>query len=131
MLRDAFKGLTSENLAMIFVRFFSYKGDVDLLNETILEVSKRMSELEPERYGNMGKEAQVLFDNLHTRDNDKFSPKERIDKAKKFYKQYGDLITRVMYNRNDGRNDEDARYSKLLQVESYEGYHFDGQKHEK
>ncbi|MDR0771963.1 MAG: hypothetical protein LBF15_02715 [Candidatus Peribacteria bacterium] len=65
------------------LRMMSFKSDTDLLNETILEVSRKLSDVKekPEIYT----KAKKIFGNLK-----KVPPseKDKIDEAEKFYNEY-------------------------------------------
>lgn len=128
VLRDHCKKFLEKGHIVPMWKFLTLKKDIDLLNDSILAVSKRIEQLEP-KYNWIANRAQKIFDNLHKRTWDKAGINARVSETQSFYKDYGEVIIRAMYNLNDGRTDKDSRFNKMLEVESKAGYHLDWQYH--
>jgi len=48
-IADKFKNLISEGQIIPFTRFVSYNSDIDIFNKTVVEVSKRIEQIYPDK----------------------------------------------------------------------------------
>jgi len=135
-LRDVFKNFQANNYLVPMTRFFSYKSDIELLNRVILGIAVRLQQLDESKYGTIWDDAKKIFDAVHAK---KWDRRTRIENVREFYnkktpwgggKTYWELLTKALYNLNDGDKSEYGRIWSLLEVESEKGYHLDGKERE-
>jgi hypothetical protein len=105
---DLWKNLMSNNNLIPISRFFSYQSDLDLLNNTILELCKIIWE---EKWDtNMYKDAKNVFDNQKNTEWDA----AKIDRARDFYKSYWKILTNALFQLNIKDKWEDSKYADYI-----------------
>jgi len=100
---DALKKFPWKGMLLMMMRFMSNTWDVDLLNDTILEVCKSL-ENKWSQFKWISSEAQKLYNNIRV-------PSEhwevyKINQAADFYDKYGEAITNAMYMLNTWARDD-------------------------
>ncbi len=83
----------NQGLPIIMARFATTKSDMILFNKTVLEVTKKMQELEPDRYPWIVKEATALFNDSMV---SKWEDSDRIERTRDFWKKYSKPISRAL-----------------------------------
>lgn len=97
-LLDKIKNFISEARMVPMTRFMSYEPDLDLMNETIVEVSKKLSQ-KGGKYANMHTRAKKIFD---VRKSNTVNDSKKQELAISFYKDYGEKLTNILYMLNTG-----------------------------
>ncbi len=116
-ISDALKGFQGQGLLIPLTRFMSYTSDLNILNDTILELSKRIEARTGSKYSGMWKAAQSIYDNMK---KSWVSESKKIDDTIKFFDTYGKVLTRSLFFLNDWNTDEDGYLNKLIFVEKDE-----------
>ena len=107
---DKLKNYPNQSRMLFMLRFISYKNDIALLNETILEICKKLET--KEWYQGIGPHAQEIF-NMST--DKSIGDKEKLLRTEQFYDKYGEIITNVLYMLNTW--DEWDIHNKMLLLE--------------
>ena len=118
VINDEIKKFPAEWRLLMMMRFMSYTSDVDLLNETILEICKS---LEKKWYKGIQEKAQGIFNQIKTPHPDWEHVK--IKMVEKFYNEYGEAITNALYMLNHGKTngwDSSRNISKMIIFEKDE-----------
>jgi hypothetical protein len=106
---DQLKNFPAGTRLLMMLRFFSHHSDLDLLNKTILSISKTLEKKWHPKHAGMWQKAQALFDQMK-------SPwgwvKSKIKMAESFYDEYGEDLTNILYMLNTGKKDDTL--SKLI-----------------
>lgn len=127
-MMDAMKNIPSEGWLTVILRFLSYNSDIDLLSDTILEVSRRIWEIE----GNS--EIYEMALEIH-KDRKSSSPKRfdlwtdkfewyqaKIKRTEAFYNLYWAKITDALYGLlDDNPWEKRSKYSILIRTEKDAG----------
>lgn len=113
-MTDKIKNMCAKSMLIPLTRFMSFKSDIDLANETILEVSIRLWELYPSKYPDIWARAEKIFWNIH---NNNIEEIEKIKEVEKFYEDYWDPITDTLYMLNDWDTTEWSNLNKLIFLE--------------
>ena len=101
-LVDKIKNLPSESKLLMMVRFMSYTGDIDLVNDTIVEICRNLER-------KWGKYKWIRDKAESIRANSRSRWLKDLDKQKDtiaFYEEYGDDITKILYMLNTGDKDD-------------------------
>ena len=101
-LLDKLKNFTANSRMLMMTRLMSYSWDLDLLNKTILEVSKNL-EKQWGKYTGIAKKAQDIFDE---RKSNTVKDKTKQDNAIKFYEEYWEELNKILYMLNTGDKDD-------------------------
>ena len=102
-----------EKMPMIMARFSSFKSDMHLFNETVLELSKRIGDEYQDEFPNIKKEAQSLFNDA----NDlKWSDVDRMKRAQAFWNQYWTPLSNAL-NMKHTANPNYSKTDKILILE--------------
>ncbi|MDD2907198.1 MAG: hypothetical protein PHH98_01020 [Candidatus Gracilibacteria bacterium] len=109
---DQFKNFPASSRMVPVLRFLSYSNDTDLINETILEVCKRYSEIKGKE--GIYKDALKIFSNQKT---NTISEKKKIEQTEAFYSTYGKDITDILYMLNTGDTSSNSYLSKMILIE--------------
>lgn len=97
-----------DKMPIIMTRFSSYKWDMELFNETVLELSKKMEKLYPQHKWILS-EAQSLFDDAK---NSKWKEKDRFKRAIDFWKKYWTPLSRAL----NFSNNDDPTYAETDKI---------------
>ncbi len=108
-ITDQLKNFPGGTRILMMLRMFSYHKDLDLLNNTILQISKSLQERWDPKYRTMWIEAQELFDD---RRNSGGWVKAKLNKTEEFYDKYGKEITDALYMLNTW--DTDDTHNKII-----------------
>jgi len=79
---------------VISQRMMSSKSEMQLFNDTVLELSKVMQDAYPQKYPNMASEAEKIFENISKRGE--IPEKDRLETANKFWHKYGKPLSRAL-----------------------------------
>ena len=118
VINDQIKKFPAEGRLLMMMRFMSHTSDVDLLNETILEICKS---LEKKWYAGIQEKAQGIFNQIKTPHPD--WEYQKIKMVEWFYNQYGEAITNALYMLNHWKNDkkeQSRNISKMIVFEKGE-----------
>lgn len=96
---DKVKSFPWQSRMLMMLRMMSYKSDIDLVNNTIMEACSR---LETRGYSGIEKKARSIFDNRYSRSSESQKQKKTIE----FYKEYGEVLTNVLYMLNTGKEED-------------------------
>lgn len=127
----------SSGMPIIMTKFFSSVWEMNLFNDTILELSKEIWKAYPDKFPGIEEEAKEIYNYAK---NKKWSEKERLLKTQKFWKKYGTPLSRSInmlhtdkwdYSKTDKvlflKKDENpilwAMYSKIREI-SWEWWTF-------
>ncbi len=103
----------SEWMPTIMARFSSFKSDMDLFNNTVLEISKRIWDEYSDEFPNIKSEAKELFlDAQHQ----KWTEKSRLLRAQKFWKKYATPLSRAL-NMSHTWSSKYSKTDKILLLE--------------
>lgn len=102
-----------KQMPMIMARFSSYKSDMDLFNETVLELSKRIWDEYPNQFPEIKERAQKLY--LDAK-NGNWYELDRIKRARSFWKDYGTPLSRAL-NMNTLWDSNTSKTDKILILE--------------
>jgi len=103
------KGLWDwDKMPIIMTRFSSYKWDMELFNETVLELAKKMENLYPQHKWILW-EAQELFNDAK---NWNWKEKDRFNRAIDFWKKYWTPLSRAL----NFSNTDDKTYSETDKI---------------
>lgn len=108
----------SDGRPLIFLEFISTPQDMDLFNETFLEVCKSLEEIYPEKSG-IWEKAKYFFDNKEIWwlfDEKNSQLQKRAKEFQDFWKDHGELITRTLLMLNWWKW-EYSKTDKLLLLE--------------
>lgn len=104
-------------MPMSIVCFWTTEPDMRLYNQTVLELSKRMGELEPDRYWWMWKEAEEIFNSAKdSKWRSSTDLKKRVENTQKFWKKYGKPLSRAL-NMVHTKNTEYSMTDKIIKLE--------------
>ncbi len=109
-ISDALKNFCWKWLLIPLTRFMSYTSDMDLLNNTIVELSHRL-EARTWKYPGMWAWAEKISNNQKTW---KWSDKKRLSETEDFFDTYWDILVRSLFMLNDGKTDDESELSKLI-----------------
>lgn len=98
---------------MILTAFSSNKSDIDLLNKTVLELSKRIWEIYPNEFSSIWTEATSIFNDTI---NNEWSEKSRLDNSLNFWKKYWKILSRSL----NFVNSKEDKYSKTDKIILFE-----------
>lgn len=118
-MADKFKNLMKAWLNIPAVRFISNISDIELFNRTVVELSKRLTEVywsKDKRYLYMHDRAKKILVNQKKWKNEV----EQINAAANFFDDYWEILTRSMYMLNTWKNDELNYADKLIFLEKDE-----------
>ena len=102
-----------EEMPMIMARFSSYKSDMDLFNNTVLQISNRIWDEYGDEFPNIKSEAKNLFEDAQIW---KWKEKDRLQRAQKFWKNYGTPLSRAL-NMNHVWESKYSKTDKILILE--------------
>ncbi len=114
-MADEFKNSMSEWRIIPAARFISLTSDIDLFNQTVLELSKRFKDLywdKEEKYKNMLSRAEKIINNQWSKNEP-----DQIDATVSFFDDYWEILTKSMYMLNDWKNDEYSLSNKIIFLE--------------
>lgn len=109
----AIKDLWGAWMPIILTRFSSTVPDMLLFNKTVLELSNKIWDAYPDKFKNIKKDAQDLFDDASSW---KWEEKNRLERAKKFWKDYWKPLSRALYMSDTN----DTTYSKTDKIVALE-----------
>lgn len=107
-IADKFKNLISEGQIIPFTRFVSYNSDIDIFNKTVVEVSKRIEQIYPDKKW-IYKKAEEIF---RASKNNSIDEKDKLQNARKFWENYGDVLVRSL----NMLNIQDDKYRKTDKI---------------
>lgn len=103
------RDLWGSGMPILMTKFFSTVPEMNLFNDTILELSKEIWKAYGDKFPSIAKDAQELYDNAK---NKKWSEKERLNKTQDFWKKYGTPLSRSL----NMLNTSDWTYSKTDKI---------------
>ena len=112
--RELLRKMPGKWIILPILSFFRYKSSIDLANNTILAVSKRIEELEPEKYKWISKKAQTIFDNI---DSNSISEAYKIQECIKFYDEYWSILIKTLYSLNEGSSSNNSYLNNMIYLE--------------
>lgn len=118
---DKLKNFPANSRMVPILRFLSYSNDIDLINETILEVCKRYSEIKWEK--EVYKDALKIFSNQKS---NSISERDKIEKTEIFYKNHWKVITDILYMLNTWEESKNSYLSKMILIEKDDRVDADG-----
>lgn len=95
-----------EGQPVIAFRMFASQELMKLYNNTVLELSKEIGKAYPNEFPSIGDDAKKLHEMSQLRDE---SEKERLEAADKFWKQYGEVLSRAL----NFSLQKDTKYGKI------------------
>ena len=104
----------SEGMPIVMARFSSFKSDMELFNDTVLELSNRIWDEYSDEFPGIKKEALNLFNDAK---NWNWKEENRIVAAQKFWKKYGIPLSRSL-NMVHSWNSEYSKTDKIIYLES-------------
>lgn len=116
-MADEFKNSMNDWRNIPAARFISLTSDIDLFNQTVLELSSRFRDLywsKNEKYNLMYDRAKKIFDNQNL---SKKNEKNQIEATESFFDDYWEILTRSMYMLNTWKDDEYNLANKLIFLE--------------
>lgn len=111
-MADKFKGNMGKGRLIPTARFISLTSDIELYNNTVLELSKRLWELywdKNDKFKSMYWKAKKIIDNIWS-----ISENKQVNETIKFFDEYWDILTRSMFMLNDTKDDEYNYVNKLI-----------------
>lgn len=112
---DQLKNFPAKSMMLPVLRFLSLSKDIDLMNQTILEVCKRYSEIKSD--WSIYSEALEIFSNQK---NNSLSEAKKIKKTEDFYKKHWKVLTDILYMLNTWNSwdkNKDSYISKMILIE--------------
>ena len=110
---DQLKNFPAKSMMLPVLRFLSYTKDINLMNETILEVCKRYSEIKSDN--SVYKDALEIFSNQKS---NSVTEAKKIEATEKFYKKHWKILTDILYMLNTWKSwDKDSYLSKMILIE--------------
>jgi hypothetical protein len=107
-LTDVLKNFPANSRMLPMLRFISYQRDIDLVNDTIMEISKNL-----EKKGGKFAWIEAKARSIYTKQKDRsITEKSKQEATIKFYDEYGEDLTKILYMLNTGE-DEDTT-SKMI-----------------
>ena len=106
------------------LRFISETSDIDLVNQTIVALSKRIWEIRGDG-SKMYNEAKEIFENQKS--SSKTYP-EKIKATEIFYEKHWKILTESLYTLNMQKADEESWISKIIRLEKDEHLDDNGNK---
>ena len=103
-----------EQMPMIMARFSSFKSDMQLFNNTVFELSKRIWEEYSDEFPNIAKEAKELFDDANW---NHWSDANRMKRAQAFWKKYWTPLSRSL-NMSHTWDNSYSKTDKIIYLES-------------
>lgn len=100
-LLDKIKNFSAESRMIMMTRFMSYPGDIDLVNNVIVEISKRLDN-QP-KFSWIYQEALTIFNQSKDKG---VKDKTKQENTIKFYEKYGEELTKILYMLNTGDKDD-------------------------
>jgi len=116
-ISDALKNFCAKWLIIPLTRFMSHTSDMDLLNNTIVELAARIQARTGSKHAGMSEWAQRIFANQQTSG---WSDEKRLTETEDFFDTHGDVIVRSLFMLNDGKTDDEAELSKIIFFEKDE-----------
>ncbi len=112
---DMFKNFPAKWMPIMLPSLMSKRGDLDMLNETILEVAKDIGDLywDEKEYKNIAIEAQEIYDERHST---KIPEPNKVDKTIKFFEKYWEALTRWLSLLNTWKVDDLSKIDKLILI---------------
>jgi len=108
------KNLWDSNwLPVIMIRFASNKWDIDFFNKTVLNLAKRMQEIDSNRFPKIYDEAKEIFDDMQSW---KWTEKDRLDRTQKFWKKYWKALSKSLYFQDVWKS-ETSKTDKVILLE--------------
>ena len=104
-----------DGVPMMSLWNMSTKGWIDLYNNTVVEISKRLEKDNPSRYNWMTRAAENIVIDSKKKTT---APRERMEAALEFYDEYSDILSRTMNMTASRRTDSEAKYESLLYLEA-------------
>jgi hypothetical protein len=123
--RDKLRKMPEKGMILPIISLIRYKSWIDLATNTILELSKRIEELEPSKYPWIWARAQNIFDNMQSTS---VTEKQKIEECAKFYDDYSKILTQSLYWLNTWKNTEDPYISNMIFLEK-DDFEKDWEKH--
>ncbi len=102
-----------DGLPIIMIRFASNKWDIDFFNNVVLELSKRISEVNSEKFPNIYKDAKEIYNEVLSW---KGTEKERLEKTQNFWKKYASVLSRALYFQDIWASDT-SKTDKIILLE--------------
>ena len=109
---DTLKNFPCESKMLPMLRFIWQLSDIDLVNETIVALSKRLWEIKGDKW--MYNDALEIFSNQKSTS---LPDPEKISKTEKFYDKYWEVLTDALYSLNTRKTDEYSWTSKIIRLE--------------
>jgi len=103
------RDLWGSGMPILMTKFFSTVPEMNMFNDTILELSKEIWKAYGDKFPDISKEAQELYNDAK---NKKWSEKDRLNKTQKFWKNYGKPLSRSL----NMLNTSDWTYSKTDKI---------------
>ncbi|PID87653.1 hypothetical protein CSB07_00175 [Candidatus Gracilibacteria bacterium] len=113
-MTDKIKNMCSKSMLIPITRFMSFKSDIDLANDTILELSKRLGKLYPSKFPDIEERAKKIYGNIH---NSGMPERDKISETELFYDDYGKSLIDALFMLNDGKTGELSDINKIILIE--------------
>ena len=97
--------------------FIWYNKDINLVNNTILDLCKSIEKSWGEKYIWIWTKAQKIFDSMH---DSSIKEWKKIDECSKFYDKYGDVLIKALYGLASWSDWEDAHLTSIMFFEEKE-----------
>lgn len=109
---DQLKNFPAKSMMLPILRFLSYSKDIDLINNTILEVCRRYWEIKSDN--SIYSEALEIFS---SQKNSSINEADKIKKTEKFYKKHWEVLTEILYMLNTWSESSNSYISKMILIE--------------
>ncbi len=113
-MTDKIKNMCSKSMLIPITRFMSFKSDIDLANDTILELSKRLWKLYPSKFPDIEERAKKIYWNIH---NSWMPERDKISETELFYDDYWKSLIDALFMLNDGKTWELSDINKIILIE--------------
>lgn len=107
MLEELKNHWTWEGNGMILAAFWSSLEWQKMFNNTVVNISKQIDDIEPKKYGWIASKAKELFDNSF---DSSVNHKKRVGDANDFWNKYWDVLSRTLFMAD--WDESDSEYSK-------------------
>jgi hypothetical protein len=127
--RDLIRKMPEKWMILPLVSLIRYKSGIDIATNVILELSKRIEQLEWKKYEWMWDAAQKVFDNMH-KVPPKLTEEEKVKNTIEFYDKYWEALMDSLYSLNKPskyKDDKDAYINNIIYIEKddYEDENWD------
>jgi len=112
-----FKSIIWEYWPVIISRFLTNTWDMDLFSKTVLELSKRYTEIYWWEYSDMYSEAKTIFDNQNNfNEKENWKPLDKVARARRFWNKYNKTLTKSLHLLHN-QDDTTSKTDKIILLE--------------